>query len=126
MTAFIAEELLQKSRSLSEPSDAVIKDYITFKADGRHVKVHYNQILFIEGLREYVKIVCKDQQYIVLESMKNLEETLPDDSFLRVHKSYIASISKIKSLYGNMLEIGEHEIPVSRDKKEEVMKIVFG
>ncbi|OQX77042.1 MAG: DNA-binding response regulator [Bacteroidetes bacterium 4484_276] len=118
--------LQQKAHSLSGAGDAEMKDYITFKADGRHVKVHYNQILFIEGLKEYVKIVCEDQRYIVLESMKNLEEELPSGLFLRVHKSYIASISKIKSLYGNMLVIDEHEIPVSRDKKEEVLKIVFG
>ncbi|MCF8366014.1 MAG: LytTR family DNA-binding domain-containing protein [Bacteroidales bacterium] len=102
-----------------------IREYFSFKSDGRFVKVHLDEILFVEGLKEYVKIVCRDKRYVVLESLKNLEETLPKASFMRVHKSYIASVSKIKSMYGNMLDMGEYEIPVSREKKEEVMKFVF-
>ena len=101
------------------------KNFITFKADGKHVRVNLDEILFIEGLKEYVKIVCESQRYIVLESLRNLEEKLAGNSFLRVHTSYIVSIPKINSMYGNILEIGEYEIPVSRDKKEEVMKVVF-
>jgi len=112
----------QTNQKVNEPE---IKDYITFKADGKHVRVFLHEILFIEGLKEYVKIVCEKQQYIVLESLRNLEEKLAGNSFLRIHKSYIVSVPKINSMYGNTLEIGEHEIPVSRDKKEEVIKVVF-
>lgn len=110
---------------IENSSTTAVKDYLTVKSEGKHVKILYEDILFIEGLKEYVKIVCKNERYIALESMKKLEASLPSECFIRVHKSYIASISKIKSLYGNMLEIDKFEIPVSRDKKEEVINCVF-
>jgi len=98
----------------------------TIKADGKYVRIQFREILFIEGLKEYVKIVCADRYYVTLESMKNLCEVLPGQQFIRVHKSYIVSVEMIKSLSGNMLEIGDYEIPVSRDKKEEIIKLLFG
>ncbi len=102
------------------------KERLVFKADGKVVKVGFDEILFIEGLKEYVKIVCENNYFVTLESLKNLENTLPSEKFLRVHKSFIVSIPKVKALNGNMLEIGKYEIPVSREKKEYVLKIIFG
>jgi len=102
------------------------QDFITVKADGKLVRIFLKDILFIEGLKEYLKIVCDNNKYVVYERLKNLEEQLPDKQFLRVHKSFIVSIQKVQSLYGNMLEIREHRIPVSREKKEEVVKLIFG
>jgi len=61
-----------------------------------------------------------------LESLRNLEVILPEAKFQRIHKSYIASLEKITALNGNMVEIENYEIPVSREKKEEITKIVFG
>ncbi len=111
------------SNQQSKPDEM---EFLSFKADGKHIKVKLDQILFIEGLKEYVKIICKDGYHVVLESLRNLEENLPAHRFIRVHKSYIVNIEKVGSIYGNTLEIGENEIPVSRDKKESVMKIIFG
>lgn len=102
------------------------KDFITVKSDGKFVRIKHNDILFIEGLKEYVKIVCNQGYFVTLESLKYLENKLPERKFLRVHKSFIASMKKINALNGNILEIEKHEIPISRDKKEEVMKLVFG
>ena len=59
-----------------------------------------------------------------MESLKKLEEMLPDN-FLRVHKSYIVNTKTVKSLEGNQLHLAEHTIPISREKKSEVMKAVF-
>jgi two-component system, LytTR family, response regulator LytT len=101
-------------------------DFMAVKADGKIVKVPYNDILFIEGLKEYVRIVCRDTRLVTLESLKNLEEILPQDDFLRVHKSYIVAKDKVQALYGNMLEIAGRRIPVSRSKREEVAKGIFG
>lgn len=100
-------------------------DFLSFKADGKHIKVQLDQILFIEGLKEYVKIICNSGYHVVLESLRNLEESLPSHRFMRVHKSYIVNIEKVGSIFGNTLEIGEFEIPVSRDKKEIIMKVIF-
>ncbi|MCF8246876.1 MAG: LytTR family DNA-binding domain-containing protein [Saprospiraceae bacterium] len=100
-------------------------DFLTAKVDGKIVKLFYDDILFVEGLKEYVRFICRNGKYVTLESLKNLEEQLPADRFLRVHKSYIISKEKVQSILGNMLEIQAHKIPISRGKREEVVQAVF-
>ncbi|MCC6725820.1 MAG: response regulator transcription factor [Saprospiraceae bacterium] len=100
--------------------------FITAKVDGKIVKLFYDDILFVEGLKEYVRFICKSGKYVTLESLKNLEEQLPADRFLRVHKSYIVSKEKVQSVLGNMLEINANKIPISRGKREEVIGEIFG
>ncbi len=100
-------------------------EFFTVKVDGKLVKVQYTEILFIEGLKEYVRIVCEEARLVTLESLKNLEDLLPTDNFLRVHKSYIVAKNRVQSLNGNMLEIGTHKIPISRSKREEVVQAIF-
>ncbi len=100
-------------------------EFFTVKVDGKLVKVQYTDILFIEGLKEYVRIVCEDARLVTLESLKNLEALLPEGHFLRVHKSYIVARNRVQSLNGNMLEIGNHKIPISRSKREEVVQAIF-
>ena len=62
----------------------------------------------------------------MLQSLKSIEESLPSDKFIRVHRSYIVPIDKIKTLDGNQVQIGDKLIPIGRSYKEEVMKRVFG
>ncbi|GJM33035.1 MAG: DNA-binding response regulator [Saprospiraceae bacterium] len=99
--------------------------FFTVKVDGKLVKVQYSDILFIEGLKEYVRIVCEDTRLVTLERLKNLEEMLPSDTFIRVHKSYIVAKNRVESLYGNMLEIGKTKIPISRNKRDEIVQAIF-
>lgn len=101
------------------------RDFFSVKVDGKIVKVHFDDILFIEGLKEYVRIVCRDARFITLESLKNLEDLLPQDNFIRVHKSYIIAKNKVQSLDGNMLEIGKSKIPISRSKRDEIISWIF-
>lgn len=99
--------------------------FLTAKVDGKIVKINYDDILFVEGLKEYVRFICKNGKYVTLESLKNLEEQLPADRFLRVHKSYIVSKEKVQSILGNMLEIQAYKIPISRGRREEVVQAIF-
>ncbi len=101
------------------------KGYFSIKVDGKIVKVNFDDILYIEGLKEYVRLVCKEARLVTLESLKNLEEILPEENFVRVHKSFIVAKNKVQSLEGNLLEVGEHKIPISRSKKEEVVEWIF-
>ncbi len=94
--------------------------YLSIKADGKLYKIPYNEILFIEGLKEYVKIVTEQKAFITLETFKNLELVLPSSQFLRVHKSFMVAKDKV------MLQIGKAQIPVSRERKEELVKLIFG
>jgi DNA-binding LytR/AlgR family response regulator len=136
---FSFERLLQAINKAKEqirfregavPTSAIVvpqksKDFFSVKVDGKIKKVNFGDILYIEGLKEYVRIVCEDERLVTLESLKNLEELLPEGGFLRVHKSYIVAKAKVQGLEGNMLEIGKQKIPISRSKREEVVKAIF-
>ncbi len=101
------------------------QDFITIKVDGRLVKVRFDDILFVEGLKEYVRIVCRGERHVTLERMKNMEEILPAYQFMRVHKSYIVSKSAVKALEGNQLVVDDHKIPISRSRREDVVQAIF-
>jgi len=100
-------------------------DFLSVKADGKIYRIACDAILYIEGYKEYVKIVTTERAYITLETFKNLEILLPAPAFLRVHKSFMVARNKVRALNGGMLEIGQTEIPISREKKEELVKIIF-
>ena len=113
---------LQNIRSTNETLPDSSK-YITLKADHRIYKVLLDDISHIEGLREYVTFHTRDKKIIVLESLKKLEEQLPPSQFKRVHKSFIVNTTRIDTLYGNQLELGELKIPIGQSYKEEVLKL---
>lgn len=120
-----AKEQLQFRESPTIITPEQSRDFFSVKADGKVIKIYFDDILFIEGLKEYVRIVCRDARFITLESLKNLEELLPKDNFIRVHKSYIIAKNKAQSLEGNLLEIGKHKIPISRSKRDEIVAWIF-
>ncbi len=90
-----AKEQLQHRKHLSKKDENRFKvqerSYISIRSDSKIIKVLYSDILFVEGLKEYVTIVCSNEKYITLMSLKELEGLLPDNNFLRVHKSYIVN-----------------------------------
>lgn len=122
-----AKDILDKKAPPSVQNTILSQEdaFFTFKVDGKIEKIFARDILYVEGLREYVRIVTSSRQYVTYESMKNMEEMLPSPDFLRVHKSYIVSKQKVNALDGNQLEIGKVKIPISREKKEEVVAAIF-
>lgn len=125
-----AKEQLQLKNAWVAPEPNLVlpkssHDYFSVKVDGKLVKIQFEDILYIEGLKEYVRIVCEDARFVTLESLKNLEEILPSGQFIRVHKSYIVAKKKVQALDGNQLEIRKQKIPISRSRREEVVQIIF-
>ena len=101
------------------------QDYIFVKADSKLEKIHFADILFAEALENYVAIYTREKKIITHLTLKMLQETLPANSFIQPHKSYLASIDKINSIEGNILHILHYQVPISKYQKEEVMgKIV--
>ena len=98
------------------------EDYIFIKSDNKLVKIFYNDILFVEALQNYVTIYTTDKKYITYLTFKSVEESLPADQFIKVHKSYLVAAAKIESIEGNQIKAGAHYIPISRSSKEEVME----
>jgi DNA-binding LytR/AlgR family response regulator len=101
---------------------AVQPSFFFIKADNKLIKLFYNDILFVEALQNYVAIHTKDKRYITYLTFKSIEEYLPADSFIKIHKSYIVSAARIDNIEGNVIRIGDHQVPISRTAKDEVME----
>jgi DNA-binding LytR/AlgR family response regulator len=103
-------------------------DYFFVKADKKLIKIHFNEILYIEGLKDYVIIKKEAGRVIALQTMKSLEAKLPSNIFMRVHRSYIVNIAKIKAVVGNSLELMENgktkDIPIGKNYKDDLITII--
>jgi DNA-binding LytR/AlgR family response regulator len=106
----------------SPKENQVLPQYLFVRADYKLVKINFNEILYIEGLKDYVKIYTGDRPIITQMSMKALEEKLPANDFLRVHRSYIVAFNKIEFIQKNMLTIGKKEIPISEHYHDQLYK----
>jgi DNA-binding LytR/AlgR family response regulator len=96
--------------------------FIYVKENKKVLKVHLNEILYMEGLSEYVQIYCKDKKIITKNSMTNMANKLPDKEFMRIHKSFIVSLSKIRAFTSSTVEIPGKEIPIGRSYKNSVIE----
>jgi DNA-binding LytR/AlgR family response regulator len=99
-------------------------DFFFVKADGGLVKIVFDEVLFIEALKEYVKIVTKDRTVITYHTLSGLEEKLPKGKFYRVHRSYIVNIKAITSIEGYTVKIEKYELPVSRNERDAFVEMV--
>ena len=100
-------------------------EYLFLKVDSKLVKVNFSDIVYIEGMKDYLKIFVKEKLLVVHQTMKRIEELLPKNKFIRVHKSYIVSLGALNSIVGNMVEINGKEIPIGANYKEQLIKMVF-
>lgn len=100
------------------------QDYIFVKADKKLIKTYFKDILFVEGLKDYVMIYTQAGRIITLQTMKSLEEKLPTDTFIRAHRSFIINIHKVDIIEANHLVIDKKEIPIGKNYKEELLEII--
>jgi len=104
------------------------ENFIFVKADKKLIKVNFDDILYIEGLKDYVIIRQKEGRVITLHTMKSLEAKLPDHIFKRIHRSYIVNIGAIDAIVGNMIELKEKSqvkhIPIGKNYREELLKVI--
>ncbi len=116
---YLALEKQEEQQSIADEDD-----HIFVKADKKMVKINLSDVLYIEGLKDYVMIFIPGQRIITLQTMKNLEERLPSAKFIRVHRSFIIAVDKLKSISSHSVEIGAKQIPIGKNYKEEFMKVV--
>jgi len=110
---------------ISRRDNNLERDYITIRSEHKIHKVNYNNILYIEGAKEYVIFYLKEGgRIITLEALKRLEDLLPNN-FMRIHKSHIINKDEVRSLYGNMVEIGSKKILIGKTYKELVLNKIF-
>lgn len=103
-------------------AEAITSDYFFIKADNKLVKIFYEEILFAEAQQNYVMVHTLDKKYMTYLTFTSVEEYLPADKFIKVHKSFIVAASKIDSIEASDIRIGQHHIPISRNQKDEVME----
>jgi DNA-binding LytR/AlgR family response regulator len=101
-------------------------NYFFVKYSGRIEKVLYDDLSYVEAALNYVILHTKNNKMIVYLTIKSIIEHLPETLFIKVHKSFIVNRQKISSIEGNIIHIGNTEIPISQNHHEEVMKLILG
>ncbi len=115
-----------ESTSIISSEDAATeKNYILVKSEHKVHRIYYNDIHYIQSMREYVAYFTPSGKFLSLGSLKKLEIDLPRNKFLRIHKSYIISKEKVSTLEGNMVHIGKEKIPIGASYREEVLQLLF-
>src|SRR6202000_247729 len=104
-------ELINRPVGPSPPKADPAADYFFIKCGSKYEKIYFKDILYIQGTQNYVTIYTHKGKYMTLLYLKNLEENLDSQAFIRVHKSYIVSIDKIEGIEGNEIFIQSHHIP---------------
>ena len=103
-------------------------DFFFVKADKKLVKVNFDDIIYIEGLKDYVIIRLTTGRVITLQTMKSLEDRLPKGRFKRIHRSYIVAMDKIMAIEGNMIEVMEKDkpklLPIGKNYRDELLDLI--
>lgn len=98
--------------------------FIYLKADKKMVKVMLADILYIESLKDYIRVKTDSKEIISYQKISFLEEKLPADKFLRIHRSFIVALDKIQAFSATAVDIGKTEIPIGRFYKTEVLDVL--
>lgn len=121
-------EKLSAKRADHENVQSEAEDFFFVKADKKLVKINFDDILYIEGLKDYVIIRQESGRVITLQTMKSLEDRLPVSKFKRVHRSYIVNIKRITAILGNMVELMEagkvKQLPIGKNYRDELLEII--
>ncbi|MGZ5134190.1 MAG: LytR/AlgR family response regulator transcription factor [Flavitalea sp.] len=117
-------EAVQKitSPTLESNVNSTATDHIFIKSEGKLIRLNNSDILYIESMGDYVKFVSIDKKYITHNTIKNLEEKVNKQCFLKTHRSYIINVDKIDDIRENLLFIKGNEIPISKAHRSEVRK----
>lgn len=111
-------------RSQAAESKLQTEDYFFIKCEYKYERIYYDDILYVQGLQNYVTIFTRKGKYVTLLSLKNVEEKLDPQAFIRVHKSFIVAISKIEAIENNDIIIQSARISISRNYRDEVINHV--
>jgi DNA-binding LytR/AlgR family response regulator len=101
-------------------------DYFFIKCDHKYERISYSEVLYVEAMQNYCIIYTLGRKLIAYITLTGLEEQLPKQRFLKVHKSFLVSVDKINALDGNEILIGAARIPISRSLKDEIVQKIMG
>ncbi len=113
------------SESAAQLDPEKSKSFIFIKVDKRMVKVYLDEILYIESLKDYVRICTVYEDLVTHQNLNGMAKILPSDKFIRIHKSYTIAVNKVKSIEGNCVEIATKLIPMGRNYRKEAKEIIL-
>lgn len=109
-----------QNRMISKQENHRVEPHIFIKVDKKMVKINIDEILFIEGMKEYIKVVTPEKTYITHKALSSLTEELPEERFIRIHKSFTIALDKVKTIEGNRIQITSYTLPIGRNYSKEV------
>ena len=112
-------------KGIQKEEDSSNESFIFLKVDKKLVKIKFKDILYIESLKDYIKVFTTLGNYLVHKSLTSITEELPDSNFIRIHRSYTIAIDKVKSVEGNLIEITTNKIPIGRKYVHHAKRIIL-
>lgn len=116
--------LYQKHAGSKPDESPAPEDFITIRADRKNIRIPVNEILWIMSLKDYIRIYTAADNYITQVPIGEMEQMLPDNQFLRIHRSYIVNISKVSAFTSQDVEINTMELPIGNSYKNLVISIL--
>lgn len=110
---------------LTENNPGDENEYLFLKVDRKFVKIMMSDILYIESLKDYIRVTTKSSSLISYQSLTSITEKLPPEKFMRIHRSFTIGIDKVNSIEGNCVEIDGKLLPISREHRQEVLKKIY-
>lgn len=107
-----------------KPAEKSQEAFVYFRADRKMVKVMLDDIIYVESMKDYVRIITGTGTIISKQSLGSVEEMLPESSFTRVHRSFIVSLKKIRSYTSELIETGNTEIPIGKLYRQDVLRML--
>jgi len=114
----------EPTSATKEKQNGESNSFLYFRAERKMVKVFFRDILYVEGLKDYIRIITDNKTIVTKYVLSTLEEMLPANEFLRIHKSYIVAIYKIDSYNADTIHIAKHELPIGRLYKFDVNRVL--
>ena len=102
------------------------RDHLFIKSNSKFSRVNFSEIIYIEGMKDYLKIHTQDHVIVTHQTMGGMENILPAGQFIRIHKSYVVAAAHIKAVFGNSVEISKSLLPIGPNYKEAVMNFIAG
>lgn len=110
----------------TEQQKTNLDSHIYLRSDRKMIKVALTDILYIESIKDYIKVIATTGTVITKQSISSIEDTLPKDMFIRIHRSFIIALNKVESFSNELVWVGKAELPISRMYRHEVEKALRG
>jgi len=118
------DKFLDRRRAVPSGTSEAPPDHLFVRADRKSVRIAFDDLLYIEGLKDYVRIITPAGQLLTKESIGQMEERLPAEHFIRIHRSYLVPAAKVSAFTHTEVEIGDRQLPVGRAYRQAFMKFM--